>query len=205
VSVPNAGHASTFSDQYGCADAIVRAFVAHPEATLDTSCTATLPEVRAVGVFPRTLIDQVPADPQYGDQATPDEERLAAVGVGAIGDAIESARLAVETGERCYLVYFCGRGLRGGHFRTSYGARDTELSNFMYARDSSTSGQVLVTRNTAFPGAGLVIAVIQIRMLDDSVAEQLTVTYDERKPRALATIDGYARGGHAIHESVPAP
>jgi hypothetical protein len=109
VKVENTAHVTALADPFGCASGLVRRFVAHPERlhAMDASCAARIPEVRAVGEFPRRLAAAGPAKPAGGNAAGPTGLRLAAVGAAAVGDAI--ARW-------WYLPGSSGTGLRGGRF-----------------------------------------------------------------------------------------
>jgi pimeloyl-ACP methyl ester carboxylesterase len=204
VAIPNTGHDPSLFDGNDCAQRIVRAFIAAPDARLDTSCTARVPEVRAVGVFPATLAEQPPASPRAGDRARPAEARLAAIAVGAVGDAIESARFLSGTGNgRLDRLY--GKGLRGGGFVATDGVRSIELRRYAYSRDTTVSGTISIAQGPLSFGAGVVTSHVHARYEGGPIAEDLILRWDERVPHARASIDGRAASGRAIHASVPAP
>src|SRR5512132_1939811 len=109
VKVENTIHVTALADPYGCASGLVREFVRHPERlqSMDASCASRIPEVRAVGEFPRRLSGATPATPRKGNQAGTAGLKLAAVGAAAVGDAIA---------QWWYLPGSRGHGLRGGWF-----------------------------------------------------------------------------------------
>ena len=102
----NMVHLVALDDRYGCGSSIYRRFVAAPSTlqSLDTSCLAQIPEVHAVGSYPRTESAVVPATLLSGT-ATLRERRLAAVAVAVVGDA--AFRYS-------YVDAYADRGLRGG-------------------------------------------------------------------------------------------
>jgi pimeloyl-ACP methyl ester carboxylesterase len=75
-------------DVYGCASSIIRAFVRHPAAlsSLDVSCAAAIPTLRAVGAYPAELRDVVPLTPRSGSAGGTTLE-LASAAVQTAGDA----------------------------------------------------------------------------------------------------------------------
>jgi pimeloyl-ACP methyl ester carboxylesterase len=75
-------------DLYGCASSIIRAFVKDPAAisSLDVSCAAGIPTVRAVGTYPGKLSAVVPLTPHSGSAAGTTLE-LASAAVQTAGDA----------------------------------------------------------------------------------------------------------------------
>jgi pimeloyl-ACP methyl ester carboxylesterase len=204
VSIPNSVHVPSTYDLNDCAQRIVRAFIAAPARVLDTSCVKRIPEVRSVGVFPLTLADQPPATQRRGDGADDREARLAAVAVGTLGDALQAARFLAYDTPSCGLGY-CGPGLRGGRFVGSNDLRRIVLTDVAYSRDSAVSGSISVADAVSPTAAGVVSAHVRIRLNDGTLSEDLAARWDERQPRALATIDGRSISGHAIHETVPAP
>jgi pimeloyl-ACP methyl ester carboxylesterase len=204
VTIPNSGHVPSTFDPDDCAQRIIRAFIVAPARAPETSCVKRIPEVRAVGVFPLTLADQPPASPRHDDGADDRESRLAALTVGTIGDVLQTARFLAYDVPSCGAGY-CGSGLRGGRFVGSYDLSRIVLTDVAYSRDSAVSGTVSVA-HAAVPTAGAVVSArVRVQLNDGTLSEDLSLRWDERQPRALATIDGRARSGHAIHETVPAP
>lgn len=205
VSIPNVGHGPSLYDHFDCAQRIVRAFIGSPDASIDTSCTARIPEIHAVGVFPLTLADQPPATRLAGDRASRSEARLAALAVEALGDAIESSRYAAFNGHICTRFVVCGRGLRGGEFAASFDAALVTLRNYAYSRDTTVTGFAGIADQLIFDGEGSVSARLHVRTNDGKLAEDLVARWEERTHHARATIDGVTRDGRMIHEEMPAP
>jgi pimeloyl-ACP methyl ester carboxylesterase len=211
VTIPNEGHTPALGgpylyDPYHCAARIVRAFVTDPSASLDTSCTARIPEIRTVGVFPTVLADQPPAAPLRGNQADADELRLAALAVEALGDVIWNAGyLNDEYLPNCGPGY-CGVGLRGGTYRASNDLTRITLQRIAYSNDTTVSGSAAVL-GTAFIGAPGEVRARGIHAADDSgrLALSLDIAWSQFQVHALARIDGVTRAGRAIHAIVPAP
>ncbi len=204
VSIPNAGHVPSIFDQNDCAQRIVRAFIAAPKRPLDTTCVRGLPEIRAVGVFPLTLADQPPATRLRGDRASSSEARLAALAVAAVGDALQTGRVLGGSNVTCG-ARICGIGLRGGLIVASNDLGHIAMTDVAFSRDTAVSGSASVAQ-IPYPAAiGVVTAKVRVRLTTGPIAEDLSVRWDERQPRAMAVIDGTARSGHAIRETVPAP
>jgi hypothetical protein len=127
---------------------------------MDTSCAARIPEVRAVGEFPRRLAAADPAAPARGNAAGPTGLQLAAVGAAAVGDAI--ARW-------WYLPGSSGAGLRGGRFvadATVDGAATWDLD----------SGKVTARVNVQGPGG----AAATLRMAWDDKGRHPAATVTGR-------------------------
>jgi len=204
VSIPNEGHVPTFYDQFNCAQQIVRAFLRAPDSRLEMACTARIPEVRAVGVFPAMLAEQPPGARRAGDRATRIESQLAALAVEAVGDTIESARFASFNDDFCDRYYPCGRGLRGGYFVAAPDLSSVQFEE-TYSRDTLVSGVAHIGGALAYGGAGYVNAKVQIQTNDEKHTETLDLYWDERVPRARASIEGLSLDGHRIREEVPAP
>ena len=205
VSIPNMGHGTSLYDRFDCAQQIVRSFVVSPDARLDTSCTKRIPEVRAVGVFPETLVDQPAAQRRDGDRATRAEARLAALAVDAAGDAIESARFAAGYDRPCWWFFPCGAGLRGGSFVAMPDASVVDLREYHYSRDTTVNGIARIDSVRVYFGEGRVTARLHVRTSDGKLAEDLIARWDERIPRARASIDGQTGDGRPIREEMPAP
>ena len=204
VSIPNEGHVPTFYDQFNCAQQIVRAFLRAPDSRLEMACTARIPEVRAVGVFPAMLAEQPPGARRAGDRATRIESQLAALAVEAVGDTIESARFASFNDDFCDRYYPCGRGLRGGYFVAAPDLSSVQFEE-TYSRDTLVSGVAHIGGALVYGGAGYVNARVQIQTNDERHTETLDLHWDERVPRARASIEGLSLDHHRIREEMPAP
>ncbi|MBE7189800.1 alpha/beta fold hydrolase [Jatrophihabitans endophyticus] len=130
VVAANTVHLVALDSPYGCGPSLVRRFVAHPRAHLDTACAHHLPAVRAVPKFPRTV---AAARPAHG-RAARRVRKLASVVVAEAGDAVVRWN------------YVDGRhdlGLRGGRVR--YDRRgDPTLHAVRWTVDSRLSGSVRV-------------------------------------------------------------
>ncbi|MBV8489515.1 MAG: alpha/beta hydrolase, partial [Candidatus Eremiobacteraeota bacterium] len=205
VSLPNEIHIPVLLDPFNCASAIVVGFVQHP-GTANIACTARIPEVRTVGVFPLHLSDQPPATARPGNIASTDDLRLAAIAVEALGDALMgAATVYADYGANCRSGY-CGLGLRGGSFRASSNLSQIELRNVAYSADTVANGGATVS-SARFPSdPGYVHAAsISARTADGRHRISVDVRYDGRAPRALASIVGTAENGAALRATVPAP
>jgi pimeloyl-ACP methyl ester carboxylesterase len=91
-------------DPYGCASSIIRDFVSDPAglASLNVSCAAAVPTVRAVGAYPDNLSAVVPLKPHSGSGSGTTLE-LAAAAVQTAGDAW--SRIESITGTRDVGLY----------------------------------------------------------------------------------------------------
>ena len=204
VTVPNSIHVPALLDPYHCASEIVREFVVHP-GPVATACTAQIPEVRTVGVFPLTLRDQPLPSVLPGDVASGDDLRLSAIAVEAIGDALSAASYAWEDYRPNCGSGYCGPGLRGGSFVASGDLRRVRLQQIAYTQDTVTSGDVEV-RQAFQPGdPGIVSATVIARTSDGKRSVRLAVGYDGRLPHELATLAGTTDRGSRINATMPAP
>jgi hypothetical protein len=182
VEVPNMVHLVGLYDPYGCGASLVRAFVAHPErlATLDTGCTATVPEVRAVGDFPQALAGVVPARNLPGSTAGTGRLRLAAAAVATVGDAVE---------RWYYMSGSTDRGLRGGSVRAyadGAGVTHITLRGDRFVTDAAVDGQVRIGTD------GLTVtAWVTIRSAG-AAPLRLQIRWDGGRLHALATVTGPA-------------
>ncbi len=141
VVVPHMVHLVGLDDRYGCGASLVRHFIADPSTLhrMDVSCRAHVPEVHAVGRYPSTLDQALPAR----GPAPLDVRRLAAGAAAAAGDA------AVRFG---YVDGFHDRGLRGGTVdfsRLGHGLVEVPPSGVRWTTDTSVAGTV------TFNGHGL--------------------------------------------------
>ena len=206
VTIRNMSHGTGLGDPFDCAKEIVRVFIISPHTAVDTSCTARIPEVRSVGVFPLVLADEPRAKARTGDRATRSEARLTAMAAAAAGDALQSARFAAYNGHACNDgLSYCGAGLRGGAFTARWDLSSVALQDYAYSRDTSVSGEIGVDDSPMWGGASAVTARLRARTRDRKLAVDIVARWDERVVHAQATIDGHTRDGRAIHEVVPAP
>jgi len=217
VWLPNTTHASSTGDEYGCAERIVRSFITTPQAPPDVSCTARIPEIRAVGSYPLWAVQQPPAASRHGDRARPDAARVAALAVATVGDAVEQLRFMFDNGGRCGRTRWCALGLQAGSAIANARFDRIRLEGYRLAADAPVDGDVTI-RNARFRGApGIVTAHVSVRTDDAPAAwwpapprrlkirERLTLRWDERVPRAQATIEGTTQDGRPVRETAPAP
>ncbi len=206
VTIRNMSHGTALADPFHCAQEAVRVFIVAPRAAIDTSCTTRIPEVRSVGVFPFELADEPRAMALPGDRAAPAEARLAAVAVAAAGDALQSARFVGYNGRACNGGYdYCGAGLRGGTFTAVEDLSSVVLKNYAYSRDTIVSGNVSIDDSPMWGGASTVTAHLRARTNDRKLSLNIVARWDERIPRARASIDGQTGDGRPIREEMPAP
>jgi pimeloyl-ACP methyl ester carboxylesterase len=191
VQIGNMIHVSAMLDFVGCAEGLVRAFVARPNRALEVACASAMPEIHVVGTFAATLAAVTPASPVAGNQAGADQRRLAAVAAAALGDSIW--RWYYAPGDS-------GRGLRGGRWSIVEGdaGYDVTLTNVRWTDDTRVSGTGTWDRDTGHVEATLTVAG------PGPLAATVTVTYDDYEPGAVARLDGTA-GGVRLAATVPAP
>jgi pimeloyl-ACP methyl ester carboxylesterase len=193
VKVENTIHVTALGDLYGCASGLVRRFVRHPEQlqSMDVSCARRIPEVRAVGEFPRRLAGAKPAKPRPGNQASKAGLRLAAVGAAAVGDAIA---------QWWYLPGSRGHGLRGGWFTVEGDAVvSLDLHKIRFVADATVDG--LALWNTA---TGKVTARVTVKGKDGSSAT-LRLRWNDLARRSRAAVSGHTGSGAPLTGTLPAP
>jgi pimeloyl-ACP methyl ester carboxylesterase len=192
VKVENTAHVTALADPFGCASGLVRRFVAHPERlhAMDASCAARIPEVRAVGEFPRRLAAADPARPAGGNAAGPAGLRLAAVGAAALGDAI--ARW-------WYLPGSGGTGLRGGRFTVAGDpVVHLRLRGVRFVADATVDGTATWNLDS-----GKVTARVRVKGPRGAAAD-LRMAWNDKGRHPLATVTGQA-GGDRLAATLPAP
>ncbi len=177
VEVPNMVHLVGLDDPYGCGASLVEAFVAHPDrlATLDTSCTASVPEVRAVGSFPQTLAAVTPATPLPGSTADAAALQVAAAATATVGDAAE---------RWFYMFGATDRALRGGTVRAyadDAGVTHITLTGARFVSDLPVDGQVRIAAD------GLTVTA-SVTVTESGHRVRLTISWDGSERRATATV-----------------
>jgi hypothetical protein len=193
VRVENTVHVTALADRYGCASGLVRQFVLHPERlhSMDVSCASRIPEVRAVGEFPRRLSGATPATPRRGNQVKAVGLRLAAVGADAVGDAIA---------QWWYLPGSRGHGLRGGWFDAQGDESfQLDLHKVRFVADATVDGRA--TWNT---GTGLVTARVVVKG-PRGVSATLRMRWHDLARHPRATLTGHTGSGARLAASLPAP
>lgn len=195
VVFPSSTHVVAQGDVVGCGSAILRAFIRNPQdlQTMDISCSQQFPEVRAVGVFPETLAEQVLPTATQGNQASLEEQRLAALAVATAGDAMA---YAPSKGKK-------QSGLRGGVISTakSKSPRVITLHDVRYASDVSVNGTIKIPKKLT----GAIVANLTATA-DNGSKVTLTATWQPLAQGALATVEGTAGAAKTpLRISMPAP
>ena len=156
ILIHNDTHINALDDTFGCAQGLVRSFIAAPAALrhLNAACATRTPEIRVIGRFARSVAGMTPARPAAGNRAGRLGRQLAAAGAAAVGDA--EWRWYYGNGVQ-------GWGLRGGTYRYSGPARSTTITLRRvrwtadtvvsgHARWDQVSGQVRAWLTVAGPG-----------------------------------------------------
>jgi pimeloyl-ACP methyl ester carboxylesterase len=186
IELANATHVVGEGDTM-CGSQLVRAFVADPADldSLDASCAATVPAVRAVGVYADQLNMVPPLAPSSGCTATAAALRVAAAVVDTAGDAL--ARMDAIDGT-------LDHGLYGGTVRE--GAGDTLALD----QDQLVPGVAVSGRLTLEAG------VASGRMVASSPGglAKLEVSWPLGGNDALAQVGGRV-GNQSVVGQLPAP
>jgi pimeloyl-ACP methyl ester carboxylesterase len=193
ILIRNDTHINALADTFGCAQGLVRSFVAAPARLwhLNASCAKQTPEIRTVGKFPRRLAAMTPAGAAAGNRAGRLGRQLAAVGAAVVGDA--EWRWYYGNGRQ-------GWGLRGGTYSYTGPASLTRITvrNVKWTIDTAVSGHASWDRVTGQMRAWLTVtgprgtpATVRLRYLD-------------YLPHSTATIVGSYRG-RAIIAAMPSP
>jgi pimeloyl-ACP methyl ester carboxylesterase len=140
VEFANETHVVGEGDSYGCASSIIQAFVTDPAAlqSLNVSCAAAIPSIRAVGTYPNDLSSVSPATLTSG-HAGATTLRLAAAAVQAAGDAVaryESVGASPDA------------GLYGGTVTASASGDQLKLSDDELVPNVKVSGTVTIGATT---------------------------------------------------------
>lgn len=183
VIVENAGHVTAIGDPYGCASRIVRAFVARKP--IDDACARSLPPVRLVPAFARSVGEVTPAA-AIGPPQPDGNLRRCADAVWAAGDALARATTLGTT---------AAPGLRGGNFAAAtHGDRTLiRLHGVRWTRDLAIDGTVDFDARTGRAGARL-----------EWPGARLQAGWDAYAATARATIAGRI-DGRPIRATMPAP
>ena len=193
ILIRNDTHVNAMDDTFGCAQGLVRRFMADPRRLreLNASCATRTPEVRVVGSFPRRLSGVTPATALPGNQAGQEGLRLAAVAAALTGDA--DWRWYYGDGVH-------GWGLRGGRFRFAGPQRRTVIrfSGDRWTTDSAVSGHAVWDIH-----AGRMTAWLTVRGPGGRAA-RLRLTYQDYAYHALAHVTGTFAGRRLV-AVLPAP
>jgi pimeloyl-ACP methyl ester carboxylesterase len=193
ILIHNDTHINALDDTFGCAQGLVRSFVAAPARLwhLNASCAKHTPEIRVVGKFPRWLAGMTPATAAAGDRAGRLGRQLAAVGAAVTGDA--EWRWYYGNGSK-------GWGLRGGtySYTGSASAVRVTLRAVKWTADTAVSGHANWNQVT-----GLVRAWLTVTGPRGAVAA-VRLRYLDYVPHSTAEVSGRFRG-RAIAATMPAP
>jgi pimeloyl-ACP methyl ester carboxylesterase len=183
VALPNTTHVTSEGDGTlvagaACARAIIRGFVRAPErlATLDTSCTRSIPPVHTAGSYPRRLADALPATLVSGPALALERRQAVTVAAGALADAPVRYWFAGEAR---------GPGLRGGSFTAKgYPFLRLRLRRVRFAGDAAVSG----TGSWRFSD-GATRGTLTVRMPGGG-SVGVRVAWDQRSQLARARVGG---------------
>jgi pimeloyl-ACP methyl ester carboxylesterase len=193
ILIRNDTHVNALDDTFGCAQGLVRSFVAAPARLwhLNASCAKRTPEIRVVGSFPGRLAGVTPAAAAAGNQAGRLARQLAAAGAAAVGDA--EWRWYYGNGTE-------GWGLRGGTYRYSGPPSSTmiTLRGVRWTADTTVTGRVSWDRVTGQLRARLTVGG------PGGASAAVRLHYLDYVPRSVAEISGSFRG-RAIVARMPAP
>jgi hypothetical protein len=136
----NETHVVGEGDSYGCASRIIQAFVTDPAAlqSLDVSCAAAIPGIRAVGAYPASLGKVTPLTLTAG-RASTTALRLLVAAVQTAGDAVaryESVGASPDA------------GLYGGSVTVSASGDQLKLTNDELVPGVRISGTVTIGAST---------------------------------------------------------
>lgn len=193
VELPNSVHTSPEGDSTStastaCGDRILRAFIRAPHhlATLNTSCTRSIPPLHTPGVFPVRLKDSPAATVTSGSAGLP-ARRAAVVAAQAVGDA--TMQFYVDENA-------AGPGLRGGRF---VGHGDTvirfRLQNDHWVRDAAVWGTATWNEVTGTVRANLTVVGA------GGARNHFTFEWSQNRPIAWA----HMVGPHPATLRFPAP
>ncbi len=193
ILIHNDTHINALDDTFGCAQGLLRSFVAAPARLwhLNASCAKRTPEIRVVGSFPRWLASVTPAAAAAGNQAGRLGRQLAAVGAAVVGDA--EWRWYYGSGAE-------GWGLRGGTYRYAGPPRCTRITlhGVKWTADTAASGRASWNQVTGQMRARLTVTG------PGGAFAAVRLHYPDYVPRSVAEISGRFRG-RAIMARMPAP
>jgi pimeloyl-ACP methyl ester carboxylesterase len=193
ILIQNDTHVNAMDDTFGCAQGLVRQFIADPRRLrqLNASCATRTPEVRVVGSFPRRLRGVTPATAVAGNRSGREGLRLAAVAAAVTGDA--DWRWYYGDGAH-------GWGLRGGRFHFVGTQRRTVITftGDRWTVDTAVSGHAVWDIHT-----GQMTAWLTVRAPGGRSA-RLRLRYSDYVRHALAHVTGRF-GGHRLVAVLPAP
>ncbi len=194
ITVPNGFHVNALAhSRSACPAEIARSFI-ETLAVGDTSCLATIAEVRVLPVFALRASELEPARALPGNQAARAQLQCVTAAVYTVGDAI--ARLGSNDSGKA-------AGLRGGSINISVlpgpGApTKLTLHDVLWTTDLRVSGAVVTPGRSGHASADLTVSG------PDATRGTLKVRWTEGLPRARAEIRG-TFGKSAVVAATPAP
>jgi pimeloyl-ACP methyl ester carboxylesterase len=193
ILIHNDTHINALADTFGCAQGLVRSFVAAPARLwhLNASCARHTPEIRVIGEFPRWLAGMTPATAAAGNHTGRLGRQLAAVGAAVVGDA--EWRWYYGNGVK-------GWGLRGGmyHYAGPASGMQITLRAVKWTADTRVSGHASWDQVTGLMRAWLTVTG------PGGTAAAVHLHYLDYRPHPVAEITGSFHRG-AIVAVVPAP
>jgi pimeloyl-ACP methyl ester carboxylesterase len=193
ILIRNDTHINALDDTFGCAQGLVRQFIADPGRLwrLNAGCAKRTPEVRVVGNFAERLAEIVPATPVSADRAGPQGLRLAAVAVAVVGDA--DWHWYYGNGVR-------GWGLRGGTYRFSGPLNRIRITfrGDKWTDDTAVSGYAIWDQRTSHMSAWVTVTGPGGR------SARVELRYRDNVYHAVASVSGSFEG-RRIAAVMPAP
>jgi pimeloyl-ACP methyl ester carboxylesterase len=188
IVMRNSVHVDALGDPYDCASRLAREFV----ATLtvgDTSCADRLPPYTLVPVFPESAADFAPAMPAPGNHAGKALLRVCTAAVQTVGDAV--TRASILSSQHVL-------GLHGGSFRVFNDAsgQSLTLNRFRLVPDLIIDGAAW--DYSAKENVGAIVTIL------GAATGVLTISWDTKDPRDVATVDGRLNGS-VVHATAPSP
>jgi hypothetical protein len=181
ITVPNTVHVDSqgytpLLNGTRCVRRIIRAYLRAPEAmaSLDTRCTAAVPQVHTPGAYPVRLANASPATLASGADPGIDARRAVTVAAGALADA--TARYFYSGAAR-------GPGLRGGSF-TARGDGPVRLRfrRIRFVRDATVDGSGSWRLST-----GAAAGTLSVELPNDAKV-RVRVSWDQRSRLASARV-----------------
>lgn len=188
VVFANSAHVDALDDPYDCASKIALTFIA-VLASGDTSCASTIPPLRLIPQFARSISDVAQATATGGNAAGSAELRAAAAAVFTVADALDRE------------LWLSGpdiAGLRGGSAHvTKFG----DNSSYDFFRDRWTDDLSVSGLANANSSSGHVGGTLQ---LSGAVHGTLGIDWNSLDPRSKVTLTG-TLDGDTVEATMPTP
>jgi pimeloyl-ACP methyl ester carboxylesterase len=177
ILVANSFHVTALDEQDDCASVIVRNFVRDLDPG-DTSCAASIAEIRTVPKFVDLASQLDPATATKGNRGTTADLKVAAAAVFTAGDAIARWWMNLSGS---------GVGLHGGTFQYGYvnGLYHFQLTGLQWVNDVAVTG----TMSWSYSKPGTVTAHLSVSGAGTELG-MLNISWNDRQPHAMATIAG---------------